>query len=55
MQLGVGVDELDRLEATIDSYVKVGMTDYLLIVRGADPGAIAEQLAAQLPRLRELG
>ena len=31
------------------------VTDFLLIVHGADPVAIGEQVAAQLPRLRDLG
>jgi hypothetical protein len=48
----VGVDELDGVESTTDGYVKVGITDFLLIVHGADPVGIAERLAARLPRLR---
>ena len=55
VQLRVGVDELDQVRATADGYVKVGVTDFLLIVHGADPVAIGEQLAAQLSQLRELG
>ena len=55
VQFRVGVDELDQVRATTDGYVKVGVTDFLLIVQGADPVAIGERLAAHLPRLRELG
>jgi alkanesulfonate monooxygenase SsuD/methylene tetrahydromethanopterin reductase-like flavin-dependent oxidoreductase (luciferase family) len=55
VQVPVGADDLDQVRATADGYVTVGVTDFLLIVRGADPVAIGEQLAAQLPRLRELG
>ena len=55
VQFRVGADELDQVRATTEGYVKVGVTDFLLIVRGADPAAIGERLAAQLPRLRELG
>ena len=55
VQLGVGVDDLNQIRATIDGYVKVGITDFLLIVRGTDPAAIGDRLAADLPRLRELG
>lgn len=55
MQLGVGVDDVDEIAAKVDSFVEVGITDFVLIVRAADPGAIAERLADRLPRLRELG
>jgi F420-dependent oxidoreductase-like protein len=55
VQFRVGVDDLDQVEATAAGYVKAGVTDFLLIVQGADPVALGEQLAAQLPRLRELG
>jgi hypothetical protein len=55
VQFRVGVDNMDQVRATTDGYVKVGVTDFLLIVHGANPVAIGEQLAAQLPRLRELG
>ena len=55
VQFRVGVGELDQVRATVDGYVKVGVTDFLLIVHDANPVALGEQLAAQLPRLRELG
>jgi alkanesulfonate monooxygenase SsuD/methylene tetrahydromethanopterin reductase-like flavin-dependent oxidoreductase (luciferase family) len=55
VQLGVSSDTVSQAAATAKAYVDVGVTDFLLIVRGADPVAIAEQLTTQLPRLRELG
>jgi F420-dependent oxidoreductase-like protein len=55
VQFRVGVDQLDQVRATAEGYVKVGVTDFLLIVHSADPVAFGEQLAAQLPSLRELG
>lgn len=55
VQFRVGVHELDQVPATTESYVTVGVTDFLLILHGANPVAIGEQLATQLPRLRELG
>jgi alkanesulfonate monooxygenase SsuD/methylene tetrahydromethanopterin reductase-like flavin-dependent oxidoreductase (luciferase family) len=55
VQFRVDVQELDQVPATADSYVKVGVADFLLIVHGTDPVAIGERLAAQLPQLRELG
>jgi F420-dependent oxidoreductase-like protein len=55
VQVRVGADGLDQVCATAEGYVRVGVTDFLLIVHGADPVAVGEQLAAQLPRLRELG
>jgi alkanesulfonate monooxygenase SsuD/methylene tetrahydromethanopterin reductase-like flavin-dependent oxidoreductase (luciferase family) len=55
VQFRVGIDEMDQVRATTDGYVTVGVTDFLLIVQGADPVAIGERLAAHLPRLRELG
>ena len=55
VQFRVGVDELDRVSATAEGYVTIGVTDFLLLVNGADPVAIGERLAAHLPRLRELG
>lgn len=55
VQVGVDADELDQARATVEEHVKVGVTDFLLIVRGDDALAVAEQLAAQLPNLRELG
>jgi alkanesulfonate monooxygenase SsuD/methylene tetrahydromethanopterin reductase-like flavin-dependent oxidoreductase (luciferase family) len=54
VQLGVGVDDVDEVPAKVDSFVEVGITDFVLIVRAADPGAVAERLADRLPRLREL-
>jgi alkanesulfonate monooxygenase SsuD/methylene tetrahydromethanopterin reductase-like flavin-dependent oxidoreductase (luciferase family) len=55
VQFRVGINELDQVRARTDGYVKVGVTDFLLLVQGADPVAIGERLAARLPRLRELG
>ena len=55
VQFGVGVGDLDQVREMTDGYVKVGVTDFLLIVHGADPVAVGEQLATHLPRLRELG
>jgi F420-dependent oxidoreductase-like protein len=55
VQFGVSAETMDQVRATAEAYVKVGVTDVLLIVRGTDPVALAEQLTAQLPRLRELG
>jgi hypothetical protein len=53
--LGVGVEDLDQVRATVEDYVKIGVTDFLLIIRGDNPMAVGELLAAQLPRLRERG
>jgi hypothetical protein len=55
VQLGVGADDVDQVRAMTEPYVAVGVTDILLIVRGDDPVAVGEQLAALLPGLRELG
>ena len=55
VQVGVGEEDMSQIRSTIGAYVQVGVTDFLLITRGDDPQAIGEQLAAQLPRLRELG
>ncbi len=55
VQVGVGVDDLDQLRTRVDAYVKVGVTDVVLIVRGEDPVAVGERITAELPRLRELG
>ena len=55
VQLGLRVDELHQAVAIVDGYVKVGVTDFLLIVRGDHATVAGEQLAAQLPGLRELG
>ena len=54
VQVGVGEEDMSQIRATIESYVQVGVTDFLLITRGDDPQAIGERLAAQLPQLREL-
>ena len=54
VQVGVGEEDLSQTRATIESYVRVGVTDFLLVTRGDDPQAIGEQLAAQLARLRDL-
>jgi F420-dependent oxidoreductase-like protein len=55
VQFRVDVAELDRLPATVESYARIGVTDFLLIPLGADPTAAGEQVAARLPQLRELG
>jgi alkanesulfonate monooxygenase SsuD/methylene tetrahydromethanopterin reductase-like flavin-dependent oxidoreductase (luciferase family) len=55
VQFRVGDQDLDQVAATAEGYVKVGVTDFLLIVHGENPVAIGEQVAAQLPRLRDLG
>jgi F420-dependent oxidoreductase-like protein len=55
VQFRVGDQDLDQVRATAEGYVKVGVTDFLLIVHGENPVAIGEQLAAQLPRLHDLG
>jgi F420-dependent oxidoreductase-like protein len=55
VQFRVGADELDRVRATAEGYVQVGITDFVLIVQGPDPVAVGERIAAELPRLRELG
>jgi F420-dependent oxidoreductase-like protein len=54
VQLGVGVEEPNRVRADVEAFLKIGVTDFLLIIRGDNPKAIGEHLAAQLPRLREL-
>jgi alkanesulfonate monooxygenase SsuD/methylene tetrahydromethanopterin reductase-like flavin-dependent oxidoreductase (luciferase family) len=55
VQLGVGADDVDQVGAMTEAYVNVGVTDFLLIVRGEDPVAIGKQISAQLPHLRGLG
>jgi F420-dependent oxidoreductase-like protein len=54
VQVGVGDEDLSKTRDTIEAYVRVGVTDFLLLTRGDDPQAIGEELAAQLPQLREL-
>ena len=54
VQVGFGEEDMSQIRSTIDAYVQVGVTDFLLITRGDDPQAIGERLAAQLPQLREL-
>jgi F420-dependent oxidoreductase-like protein len=54
VQLGVGAEDLSQVEADVEAYLKIGVTDFLLIIRGDNPKPIGEHLAAQLPRLREL-
>jgi F420-dependent oxidoreductase-like protein len=48
-------EDPDRLPETLDAYVKIGVTDFLLIALGDDPIALVDQVAGRLPRLRELG
>jgi len=55
VQIGVGDADLNKVPATVEDYVKIGVTDFLLIMRGDNPKAIGEHLATQLPRLRALG
>ena len=55
VQVGVGADDVDGLRAVVEPYVGVGVTDVVLVVRGEDPLAIAEQVTERLPGLRELG
>ena len=55
VQVGVGDEDPSQTRATVEAYVRVGVTDFLLLTRGDDPQAIGERLADQLPRLRELG
>ena len=55
VQLRVRDDELDQLLAKVDGFVQVGVTDFLLITNDDDPVALGRQVAARLPRLRELG
>ncbi|HET6665992.1 MAG TPA: LLM class F420-dependent oxidoreductase [Intrasporangium sp.] len=54
VQFRVSADTVDHAAATAKSYVEIGITDFLLIVSGANPVAIAEALTTQLPRLRDL-
>ena len=54
VQVGFGEEDMSQIRSTIDAYVQVGVTDFLLITRGGDPQAIGERLADQLPQLREL-
>ena len=42
VQFRVSADTVDQAAATAKSYVEVGITDFLLIVSGPDPVAIAE-------------
>ena len=54
VQLRMNVDELPQARATIDAYVKVGVTDFLLILPFDHPTAAGEKLAAHLPAWREV-
>jgi F420-dependent oxidoreductase-like protein len=55
VQMRVGADELNQTRSIIEGYVDVGVTDFLLVAGGDDPQGVGQQLAAQLPHLRELG
>ncbi len=55
VQLGVGAETVDEVLDTAGSYVEVGVTDLILIVRGEDPVAVGEQVASRVPALHELG
>lgn len=55
VQVGVSPEDVNQVSATVASFAEVGVTDFLMIARGDDPMAIGEQLASQLPALREVG
>jgi F420-dependent oxidoreductase-like protein len=55
VQFRVGVDDLDQVRSTAESYVAVGVTDFVLIVQDRDPVDLGERLADHLPGLRDLG
>lgn len=55
VQLPVRADDASALEARVEAYAAVGVSDILLTVLGDDPVAIADRTGAVLPRLRELG
>jgi F420-dependent oxidoreductase-like protein len=56
VQVGVGDDDPDGLEPTIRAFVDVGVTDFILILRGSgDPVALGERVADLLPRWRACG
>jgi F420-dependent oxidoreductase-like protein len=55
VQLRMGVDGLSEAQSTVDAYVKVGVTDFLLILPTEHPTVVGEQIAAHLPALRDLG
>ena len=54
VQLRMGAGELPQAEATIDAYVKVGVTDFLLVLPTDDSARTGEQIAAHLPAWRTL-
>ncbi len=47
--------DLDALLVAAEQFLAVGVTDVLLVLLGDDPVALSEQLARDLPRLREIG
>ncbi|MQA04193.1 MAG: LLM class flavin-dependent oxidoreductase [Streptosporangiales bacterium] len=53
IQLAV-TDDHDELLATVETYARAGVTDFVLILRGADPVAQADRSAELLPRLRSV-
>ncbi len=54
VQFPVPADDVDGVVETVQGYVAVGVTDFLLIVRGEDPVATGERLAGRLPELHGL-
>jgi F420-dependent oxidoreductase-like protein len=55
VQFAVGADTVDDVVATARSYVDVGLTDLIVILRGEDPVSLGGQVAARLAELRALG
>lgn len=54
VQFRVGADDLAQLRATVQGYVEVGVTDFLLIAQGPEASTLGERIATQLPQLRDL-
>ena len=55
VQVGVDSGDVDALPDTVHSFVDVGVSDVILILRGDEPLTVARTLADRLPRLREVG
>lgn len=55
IQFPAGGEDAEVLAARVQEYVAVGVTEFLLIVRDADPVGTAQGLVADLPVLREIG
>lgn len=45
----------DALLRQTEAFAAVGVTDFLVLLTGSDPGALARRAAALLPRLRDAG